>query len=122
MTAFDQLDLNVKILEDVTMSVQEKKDILIAGNEQGLFCKGCNNCLRSCPLNLPVPDLMRAYMYAYGYSNPAMAYELLGDLGTGSSPCSDCQTCQVDCSNHFNVKDKISDISRLVDVPSGFIV
>jgi predicted aldo/keto reductase-like oxidoreductase len=122
MTAFDQLDLNVKILEDVAMSDQEKKDILIAGNEPGLFCKGCNNCLHSCPLNLPVPDLMRAYMYAYGYSNPAMAYELLGDLGTGSSPCSDCQTCQVDCSNHFNVKDKISDISRLVDVPAGFIV
>jgi len=122
MTAFDQLDLNVKILEDDTMSDQEKKDILIAGNEPGLFCKGCNNCLRSCPLNLPVPDLMRAYMYAYGYSNPAMAYELLGDLGTGSSPCSDCQTCKVDCSNNFKVKDKISDISRLVDVPSGFIV
>lgn len=122
MTAFDQLDLNVKILEDVSMSDQEKKDILIASNEPGLFCKGCNNCLHTCPLNLPVPDLMRAYMYAYGYSNPSMAYELLGDLGTGSSPCSDCQTCLVDCSNHFNVKDKISDISRLVDVPAGFIV
>jgi uncharacterized protein len=122
MTAFDQLDLNVKILEDITMSEQEKKDILIASNEPGLLCKGCGNCLRNCPLNLPVPDLMRAYMYAYGYSNPAMAHELLGELGTGSSPCSDCLTCQVDCSNHFNVKDKISDISRLVDVPAGFIV
>jgi predicted aldo/keto reductase-like oxidoreductase len=122
MTAFDHLDLNVKIMEDITMTEQEKKDILIAGNEPGLFCKGCSNCLHSCPLNLPVPDLMRAYMYAYGYSNPAMAYELLGDLGTGSSPCSDCKGCTVKCSNNFNVRDKIADISRLVNVPADFIV
>jgi predicted aldo/keto reductase-like oxidoreductase len=122
MTAFDQLDLNVKILEDITLSDQEKKDIFIASAEQGLFCTGCSNCLRTCPLNLPVPDLMRAYMYAYGYSSPAMAYDLLGDLGTGSSPCTDCQTCKVKCSNNFNVKEKIADISRLVDVPSDFII
>jgi predicted aldo/keto reductase-like oxidoreductase len=122
MTAFDQLDLNVKILEDITMTEQEKKDISIASAEQGLFCKGCNNCLRTCPFNLPVPDLMRAYMYAYGYSNPAMAYDLLGELGTGCSPCSDCKSCKVQCSNNFNVREKIADISRLVNVPTDFIV
>ena len=122
MTTFDHLDLNVKILEDVTMSDQEKKDILIASAEPGLFCTGCSNCLKTCPLELPVPDLMRAYMYAYGYSNPAMAYELLGDLGTGSSPCSDCKSCNVKCSNNFNIKEKIEDISRLVNVPAGFII
>jgi hypothetical protein len=65
---------------------------------------------------------MRAYMYAYGYSNPSMAYALLGELGTGSAPCSNCETCRVECSRHFNVKEKISDISRLVNVPSDFIV
>lgn len=122
MTAFDQLDLNVKILEDITLSDQEKKDILIASAEQGLFCTGCSNCLRTCPLNLPVPDLMRAYMYAYGYSNPSMAYNLLSDLGTGSSPCTDCQTCKVKCTNNFSVKEKIADISRLVNVPADFII
>ncbi len=122
MTAFDQLDLNVKILEDITLTDQEKKDILIASAEQGLFCTGCSKCLRTCPLNLPVPDLMRAYMYAYGYSNPAMAYDLLGDLGTGSSPCADCEGCMVKCTNNFNVKEKIADISRLVNVPADFIV
>lgn len=122
MTAFDQLDLNVKILEDITLNDQEKKDILIASAEQGLFCTGCSKCLSTCPLNLPVPDLMRAYMYAYGYSNPAMAYDLLGELGAGSSPCTDCQSCKVKCTNNFNVKERIADISRLVDVPADFII
>jgi uncharacterized protein len=121
MTSFDHMDLNVKILEDITLNDQEKKDLLMANGDPGLFCSGCNNCTRTCPLNLPVPDLMRAYMYAYGYSNPNMAYQLLGELGTGSAPCSNCQSCQVTCSNNFNVKDKITDISRLVDVPADFI-
>ncbi len=122
MTAFDQLDLNVIILEDITLTDQEKKDILIASAEQGLFCTGCSKCLLTCPLNLPVPDLMRAYMYAYGYSNPAMAYDLLGDLGTGSAPCADCEGCIVKCTNNFNVREKIADISRLVNVPADFII
>lgn len=121
MTTFDHLELNAKILEDITMSDQEKKDLLIASAEPGLFCKGCNNCLKSCPLNLPVPDLMRAYMYAYGYSSPSMAYDLLADLGTGASPCSDCNSCEVKCTNSFNVKEKIADISRLVNVPADFL-
>ena len=122
MTAFDHLDMNIKLLEDITMNEQEKKDLLIAEAEPGLFCTGCNHCLRNCPLGLPVPDLMRAYMYAYGYSNPGLAYQLLGELGTGSSPCSDCHFCGVKCTSRFNVRDRIADISRLVDVPGDFII
>jgi hypothetical protein len=75
-----------------------------------------------CPLKLSVPDLMRAYMYAYGYSNPSQAYALLNDLGYGNDPCRNCSgTCSVKCSRDFDVKGKIADISRLVDVPSEFL-
>ena len=122
MTQFDQLDLNLKILADVTLTEQEKKDIQIAGVQPGLFCSGCEECIRACPLKLSVPDLMRAYMYAYGYSSPSQAYALLNDLGYGNDPCRNCSgTCSVKCSMGFNVKGKIADISRLVDVPSEFL-
>jgi predicted aldo/keto reductase-like oxidoreductase len=122
MTTFDHLDINLKVLADLNMSEQEKKDLLIAGSEQGMFCTGCNNCLKGCPVNLPVPELMRAYMYAYGYSNLPMAYNLLGELGTGSSPCINCESCSIDCTKKFNIREKITDVSRLVNVPSDFIV
>ncbi len=122
MTQFDQLDLNLKVLADVTLTEQEKLDIQIAGMQPGLFCSGCEECIPACPLKLSVPDLMRAYMYAYGYSNPSQAYALLNELGYGNDPCSNCSgTCSVKCSRGFNVKEKIADISRLVDVPSGFL-
>jgi len=61
-------------------------------------------------------------MYAYGYSNMAMAHSLLGDLGTGSDPCQDCDTCKVKCTRNFKVKEKITDISRLVNVPTDFLI
>ena len=122
MTQFDQLDLNIKLLTDITLTDQDRKDILIASNEPGLFCSGCNQCQAGCPLKLNVPDLMRAYMYAYGYSNTSHAYTLLSELGYGNDPCKNCTGgCSVKCSRGFNVKEKIADISRLVDVPAEFL-
>ena len=121
MTDFDQLDLNVKLLTDISITDQEKKDLLIAGVEKGLYCTGCTKCLNACSKQLPVPDLMRAYMYAYGYSNLAMAHNLLHELGTDANPCKDCDTCKVECTKRFDIREKIADISRLVNVPADFL-
>jgi predicted aldo/keto reductase-like oxidoreductase len=122
MTDFDQLDLNIKILADISITDQEKKDLIIASAERGLYCTGCTTCLNACTMNLPVPDLMRAYMYAYGYSNPAMAQSLLSELGTNDNPCKECSLCKVECTKKFDIREKIADISRLVNVPSDFLV
>jgi predicted aldo/keto reductase-like oxidoreductase len=121
MTDFDQLKLNLKVMSDLSLSEQDKKDLMIAQAENGLYCSGCNNCVKSCPVNLPIPELMRAYMYAYGYSNLSSAKSLLGMIGTGSYPCHSCGTCKVKCSMGFSVKEKIADISRLINVPDDFL-
>lgn len=121
MTAFDQLDLNVKILGDIALLEQEKNDLVLANVESGMYCTGCGKCITACPKNLPVPDLMRAFMYAYGYSNTYMASSLLSELGTTADPCKDCNACSVNCTKAFNVREKISDISRLVNVPVDFL-
>ncbi|NMC36717.1 MAG: oxidoreductase, partial [Bacteroidales bacterium] len=121
MTTFDQLTSNLAVLKDPLLSENEKKDLISMAADPGMYCVGCNHCLDTCRLRLPVPDLMRAYMYAYGYSDGRMAYELLGSLGTGASPCVNCSSCTVKCTCNFNVKEKISDVSRLVNVPSEFI-
>jgi predicted aldo/keto reductase-like oxidoreductase len=122
MTDFDQLDLNVKLLTDISITDKEKSDLMIASAERGLFCTGCTKCLNACQMKLPVPDLMRAYMYAYGYSNPAMAHSLLCELGTNDNPCKECSSCKVECTKKFDIKEKIADISRLVNVPADFLV
>jgi predicted aldo/keto reductase-like oxidoreductase len=121
MTTFDQLEMNAKIMANITMNEQEKQDLLAAASEPGLFCSGCRECLSSCPKNLPVPDLMRAYMYAYGYGMPSMGKTLLADLGISSDPCRDCNSCAVQCLNRFNLKEKIADISRVSEIPAEFL-
>jgi predicted aldo/keto reductase-like oxidoreductase len=121
MTDFDQLDLNVKILSDITLTDKELNDLVVPTAESGLYCNGCRNCVAQCSRSLPVPELMRAYMYAYGYSNPAMAHSLLSEIGTSYNPCGDCTDCSVDCIKKFRIREKIADISRLVNVPVDFL-
>jgi predicted aldo/keto reductase-like oxidoreductase len=121
MTSFDQLDLNSKILADVNLTEKEKGDLLADNSVPGLFCSGYRQCMLSCPKNLPVPDLMRAYMYAYGYSMPSMAQTLLGELEISGNPCNSCESCSVKCSRNFPLKEKITDLTRLVNVPSDFL-
>ena len=122
MTSFEMLEEDVKVMADITMTEQEKKDILIASAEPGLFCTTCNSCLAKCKRSLPVPDMMRAYMYAYGYADMSQAHSLLAEIGAGADPCSDCISCAVECTKGFDVKEKIADISRLTEVPVDFIV
>lgn len=121
MTDFEQLDLNVKMLSDITLTDKEKSDLVIPTAESGLYCNGCSTCVAQCSHNLPVPDLMRAYMYAYGYSSPAMAHALLSEIGTTDNPCNQCEECTVDCIKNFKVREKIADISRLINVPVEFL-
>ena len=121
MTSFDQLEKNAMLLSDITFTDAEKNELIASLSDPGLICAGCRECLDSCPQKLPVPDLMRAYMYAYGYASPSMAKDLLGNLGISSNPCNGCDVCNVTCSRSFNVKEKIADISRLVNIPSVFL-
>ncbi len=121
MTDFDQVEKNVKILTDITLTEEEKKDLIIASAETGLYCTACSKCIPACPKNLPVPELMRAYMYAYGYSDTRMAYSLLNEIRSGENPCSGCSSCAIECTKAFNIKEKIADISRLVNVPADFL-
>jgi predicted aldo/keto reductase-like oxidoreductase len=121
MTNFDQLELNAKILGGINLNDQEKSDLLADNSAPGLLCSGCRQCVALCRKNLPVQDLMRAYMYAYGYLMPSMAKNLLAELGTGSDPCSNCGSCNVVCSRNFGIRERISDVSRLVSVPSDFL-
>jgi predicted aldo/keto reductase-like oxidoreductase len=121
MTNFEQLELNMKILENISMNEQEKEDIMLAQAEKGLYCTSCRNCIPGCRFNLPIPDLMRVYMYVYGYRNFEQAHNLINELSTGEDPCKNCSMCTAICSRRFDLKEKITDISRIVNIPADFI-
>ena len=122
MRNFTEVEANLPIMEDITMTEEERRDIISAMPVAGLYCNGCSQCVADCPRGLPLPDLMRAYMYAYGYANAPMAYDLLQEIAAGPDPCAGCDKCCTSCVKGFNVKEKVADISRLASVPGEFMV
>lgn len=120
MTSFDQLELNMQVMKDVALTAEEKADLRLDSSEPGLYCQGCNECLSQCPKDLPIPSLMRSYMYAYGYRNLGEAYDLVASLGVGTNPCGDCSGCSVKCTMGFDVRNRASDIARLQAAPAEF--
>ncbi len=119
-TTFDQMNTDLSVMEDLTLTETEKKDLKLQSSVEGLYCQGCEKCLPQCPHRLPIPDIMRAYLYTYGYRNLGAAQDLLLSLDLPSDPCRDCQDCPVKCARGFNVADRISDVIRLKDVPTSF--
>jgi predicted aldo/keto reductase-like oxidoreductase len=119
---FEEMNIALSVMEDLTLSDSEKKDLQKQASLPGLYCQGCRQCLGQCPEQLPIPDLMRAYMYTYGYRNLTHAQDLVLSLNLPNRVCEDCSQCPVKCSVGFNVSAKIRDVVRLRDVPQGFVV
>lgn len=120
-TNFDHLAMNMSVNYELAMSDEERADLTIGKSESGLYCQGCESCAPGCPKGLPIPDLMRAYMYTYGYQQPELAQSVLADLGLPEEPCSRCSTCTAVCVKGFDLAARISDVSRLTRVPSEFL-
>jgi uncharacterized protein len=121
ITSYDMLTENASVNSDLTLTDEEKISLTYAAEEEGLYCQACEQCSTGCSQQLPIPDLMRAYMYAYGYGNTSMAQTLLSEISVDHNPCRLCSSCGVRCPKGFSVTKKISDITRLVNVPAEFL-
>ena len=119
---FEEMNIDLSVMEDLSLTAAEMNDLKREDSYFGLFCQGCGQCLKTCKSKLPIPDLMRAYMYVYGYRQPALAHSLLKSLMLPHMVCDGCSYCKVVCQNGWNVSEKICDIVRLKDVPSSFLV
>jgi len=120
--SFDHINIDLAVMEDLTLTDSEKDDLQREASLPGLYCQGCGQCEKQCVAKLPIPDLMRAYMYTYGYRNLSLAQETILSLNLPRGVCEDCGPCPVKCLNGWNVAGKIRDVARLRDVPSEFIV
>jgi len=119
-TTFDQLQANLDVLRDPTLTDDEKRS-LEEPKVVGFFCQGCDKCLEPCVQNLPIPDLMRSFMYAHAYRNRVAAQSLLLDLDLPQTLCDDCGQCPVRCVKGFDVRQRIRDVARLRGVPREFL-
>ncbi len=119
-TTFDQLKEDFSVATDLRLTPEELKDLRLGEQVAGLYCQQCGRCVAGCPKSLPIPDLMRSYMYAYGYRNLQAAHELVVSLDIGENPCGACASCSAVCAKGFDIADRVRDISRLRAVPGDF--
>ena len=119
-TTFDQLQADLPAMFDLALTPQELKDLRLGEQAAGLYCQQCGQCRPGCPQALPIPDLMRGYMYAYGYRNLALAHELVASLDLPEDPCASCASCSARCAKGFDLAGRVRDISRLRAVPGDF--
>jgi hypothetical protein len=112
-STFEEMATDLSVMEDLSMSEAERIDVEREASGPGMFCQGCGSCLRQCPARLPIPDLMRAYMYAHGYRQPALGRSLVASLELPSLVCEDCSSCTVTCTNGWDVAAKVREIALL---------
>jgi len=124
ITTFDQLEQDWALMNDLSLSAQEKADLRLGEKTglTGMFCSQCGKCEFQCHFQLDIPTLMRCYMYAHGYQRPAKAKHILLKLDPDSISCRECSSCAVSCRMGFNVSQKIRDIHRVLTVPDEFLV
>jgi predicted aldo/keto reductase-like oxidoreductase len=120
-TTLDQLQTDLDVLRDPNLTDDEKRS-LEAPKLAGFFCQGCDQCLDPCLGKLPIPELMRSFMYAHAYRNREAAQALLLELALPDFPCGDCGECPVRCAQGFDIRQRVRDIARLREVPREFLI
>ncbi len=120
-TTLEQLQLDLEVLREPALTDDDRK-ALEPVKVAGFYCQGCEQCRGPCKADLPIPELMRSYMYAHAYRNREAAKALLVELDLPSNPCSDCGACAVRCTKGFDVRERVQDIVRLKDVPTEFLI
>jgi uncharacterized protein len=121
ITTFEMLTENFSVMENLEMTKEEKEHTGGAKLVSDLYCGGCTECTKQCRKNLPVHDIMRAYMYAYGYRDLQLAYNVFEEHGLSSDPCRGCDTCTVKCPYGKLVAERIAGVSKVRDLPSGML-
>lgn len=120
-TNYDELDECIAAAGDSCISDSDREYLAALTEKELLYCQQCGQCKSQCPENLPIPDIMRAYMYTYGYKYPRLSKETLSELNLTQNICSSCDSCKVKCPSGFNVAEKIAAITPVMQVPNEFL-
>jgi predicted aldo/keto reductase-like oxidoreductase len=121
ITSYDHLNDNLSVATDLTFTDQERAELRLGQIQGGLYCNNCGQCAGTCGRALPIPEMMRAYMYTFGYGDARRAREMVINMGINANPCSGCSTCTVLCKKNFAVRERIEDVARLQSVPTEIL-
>jgi len=120
-TNYDEFEDCMAAAHDPKLTGDQEKYLAVLKNSEMMFCQQCGACVGQCQAGLPIPDIMRAYMYTYGYKFSQLSKETLAELDLPNNICADCDSCSVKCPSGFDVAKKIAAITPVVNIPNEFL-
>lgn len=81
------------------------------------YCRpACDACTGSCPHGVPIPDVLRARMYAEDYGDPARGRGAHAGLDVDASACLTCSgaPCRGACPHGLDLATRVRDTPRLL--------
>jgi len=123
ITAFDQLQQNINLMGNISLSNAEWSDLKLSqtNHSRGIYCQQCGACVSQCAEQLDIPTAMRSYMYAFGYKNLAHAKQTYKWSAVNSNACNGCTRCSVSCPMGFDVKEKLASINEIDAISDSFL-
>ena len=115
-TTFDQVETDFSVAYDLKLNPEESR--FLENHSIRLtksFCTHCGECINTCRKHVPVPDLMRTWMYAYQYGNLEQAINTASSFACpdGLSPCVACDHCTATCPRGLPVTARIGELKKL---------
>lgn len=120
-TNYDELEECLAAALQPEINSEEQEYLASLCGKELLYCQQCGKCTEQCAQHLPIPGIMRAYMYAYGYKYSRLSKETLLELQLPEDACSACDRCSVQCVSGFNVAAKIAAITPVKQIPDEFL-
>jgi len=122
-STFSEFEECLEAMKSPELTPSEKDYLATLCGKELLYCQQCGKCRDACVEHLPIPDMMRAYMYAFGYKNAGLSKETLQELNLPEKTCLSCsgKTCRVKCTSGFDVAAKIAAITPVMQVPDVFL-
>ncbi len=94
----------------------------LAGDLSKEYCRSCGQCVSTCPIQIPVPDIFRYELYLSAYNRPEYAKRMYGELPSGqtANQCIECGACEEFCPHSLPIMAKLHMAhSKLGTFPKG---
>ena len=87
---------------------------LMLAHANGEVCRLCNECMPSCPQQIPISDILRFERYALDNGDYGVARGLYARLDRRADACEACGTCLSHCPHGLQIPEKLAATHELL--------